>query len=93
MPPTGPSVYEETRFEAILEDETEKRRRFQSAFKVPNQRRLLQSSVTKPDSDPEHSGPWQLESNDDPELSGEADVEDDDESIDPRFNVLPRQWH
>ena len=59
---SGPAVYEETRFEAILEDETEKRRRFQSAFRVPKQNRVFRSSVTKLESGDESGNEFHDES-------------------------------
>jgi hypothetical protein len=40
-----PAAYEETTYEAILEDSTEQRRRFQSAFRVPDRGRVFQVSA------------------------------------------------
>ena len=69
-----------------MEDGTENRRRFQSAFRVPSHKKVIQGSVVKQDSEDDSSDKLRWKDEDDED---EADGEDED--VDPRFNFRPKQ--
>ena len=75
-----------------MEDGTDNRRRFQSAFRVPSHKKVLQGSVVKQDSEDDSSDKLRWKDDDD------DDDEEGDDDVDPRFNFRPKQngqtyWH